>query len=105
MTQQNPPNNQNPTIHETTWFDHANCKNQTHQMFPKEHKDITYITGARNICEHCTVQTECLEYALTFPAADMHGVWANHTSRQLANEQKQRQTKPTQPTLSQLWGN
>lgn len=73
-------------------------------MFPKEHKDITYITGARNICENCTVQTECLEYALEFPPADMHGVWAGMTSRQLANEQKRRGIKPKRPTLSQMWG-
>ena len=102
--EKNPPPTENDAIPETTWFDQANCKNKTHLMFPKEHKDITYITGARQICNNCTVQTECLEYALEFPPADMHGVWAGYTSRQLANEQKQRGIKPKRPTLSQMWG-
>jgi len=90
---------------QTTWFDHANCKHKTHLMFPKEHKDITYITQARQICSECTVQKECLEYALEYPPADMHGVWAGLTSRQLANEQKRRGIKALRPTLSQMWGN
>jgi len=102
--EKNPPPSENDAIPETTWFDQANCKNKTHLMFPKEHKDITYITGARQICANCTVQTECLQYALEFPPADMHGVWAGYTSRQLANEQKQRGIKPKRPTLSQMWG-
>jgi hypothetical protein len=105
MAEHNPPPHQNDDTPETTWFDFANCKNKTHQMFPKEHKDITYITGARQICENCTVTTECLNYALQFPPADMHGVWAGMTSRQLANEQKRRGIKPNRPTLSQMWGN
>jgi hypothetical protein len=84
-------------------MDDANCKNQTHLMFPKEHKDITYIQQARALCEACTVKTECLEYALEYPPADMHGVWAEMTSRQLAAEQKRRGIKPTRPTLSQMW--
>jgi hypothetical protein len=103
--EKNRPPTENDAIPETTWFDHANCKNKTHLMFPKEHKDITYITGARQICANCTVQKECLEYALEYPPADMHGVWAGYTSRQLANEQKRRGIKPKRPTLSQMWGN
>ena len=85
------------------WFELAACKKKTELMFPKEHKDITYIAQARAICKSCTVQKECLEYALEFPAADMHGVWAGLTSRQLAAEQRKRETKPTRPTLAQMW--
>lgn len=91
-------------IQESTWFDFAACKGKTQLMFPKEHKDITYITQARAICKSCPVQKECLEYALEFPPADMHGVWAGMTSRQLAAEQRRRKTKPVRPTLSQMWG-
>jgi hypothetical protein len=104
MAEHNPPQPENTPIHETTWFDQANCKGKTHLMFPKEHKDITYISGARTLCDNCTVQTDCIEYALSFPPADMHGVWAGLTSRQLANEQKRRGIKHTRPTLSQMWG-
>ena len=72
-------------------------------MFPKEHKDITYIQQARTICEECPVKQECLEYALEFPPADMHGVWAGMTSRQIAAEQRRQGIKPVRPTLSQMW--
>lgn len=88
----------------TTWMDNANCKGQTNLMFPQHHKDITYIQQAREICANCEVQKECLEYALEFPAADMHGVWAGLTSRQLGAEQKRRGVRPTRPTLAQMWG-
>ena len=91
-------------IHEITWFDFAACKGKTQLMFPKEHKDITYIAQARAICKSCPVGKECLEYALGFPPADMHGVWSGMTSRQLAAEQRRRGVRPTRPTLSQMWG-
>lgn len=91
-------------IPDSTWFDFASCKGMTQLMFPKEHKDITYIATARAICRDCPVKKECLEYALEFPPADMHGVWAGLTSRQLAAEQRRRGIRPSRPTLSQMWG-
>ena len=90
-------------IHRYAWMSDANCKGKTKSMFPKEHKDITYIAEARALCEECTVSSECLEYALEFPPADLHGVWAAMTPRQLAAEQKRRGIKPVRPTLSQMW--
>lgn len=74
-------------------------------MFPKKHKDITYIQTARQICETCTVKTNCLEYALEYHPVDMHGVWAGLTSRQLAAKQKELGIKPTRPSISQMWEN
>jgi WhiB family redox-sensing transcriptional regulator len=85
------------------WTQHANCKGATHLMFPKAHKDITYIAEARRICNECTVKDYCLDYALTHPAGDMHGVWAGLTPRQLAAEQRRRNIRPTVPTLAQMW--
>ena len=87
-----------------SWMNNASCKGKTYIMFPKEHKDITYIVDARALCAECPVQPQCLEYALEFPAADMHGVWAGLTSRQLAAEQRRRGVRPTRPTLAQMWG-
>lgn len=87
-----------------TWMDLANCKGQTEKMFPKRHKDISYIAGARVLCRGCEVREDCLEYALQFPPADMHGVWAGLTSRQLLEEQRRRGVKATRPTISGLWG-
>ena len=86
------------------WMAFANCKNRTTEMFPQSHKDISYILNARAICSECSVSKHCLEYALEFPAADMHGVWAGYTSRQLAAEQKRRGVGPVRPTLAQMWG-
>lgn len=85
------------------WKELARCKGVTHKMFPAGHKDITYITPAREICAECPVTKECLDYALTFPAGDMHGVWAGMTPRQLAAEQRRRKIRPTKPTLAEMW--
>jgi len=107
-TQKSPNKNGQPDtgldIPRKSWFDLASCKGKTELMFPKQHKDITYIAQARAICKSCPVKKECLEYALEFPPADMHGVWAGLTSRQLAAEQRRRKIKPTRPTLAQMWG-
>lgn len=92
-----------PYIHGSNWMKLANCKGRTLLMFPKEHKDITYIAKARAICKECKVKRPCLEYALQFPPADMHGVWAGLTSRQLAAEQRKRNVRPSKPTLAQMW--
>jgi len=85
------------------WRDDANCKGKTEFMFPKSYKDITYIPYARSLCRGCDVRTECLNYALEFPAADMHGVWAGLTPRQLAAEQRRRGIRAIRPTLAQMW--
>lgn len=86
------------------WMQKAACRGLTHLMFPKEHKDITYIQTAREICASCAVREECLSYALEFPIADMHGIWAGLTSRQLGAEQRRRGLVPVRPTLAQAWG-
>jgi hypothetical protein len=95
--------NNQTDIHTNQWKDHAACKGSTHKMFPREHKDITYIQEARAICNTCTVKPQCLDYALSFPPGDMHGVWAGLTPRQLGAEQKKRKIRPTIPTLAQMW--
>ena len=91
-------------IHEKGWMHFANCKGQTNKMFPKGHKDISYILDARALCSGCFVKEQCLDYALEFPVADMHGIWAGMTSRQLAAEQRRRGITAIRPTLSQMWG-
>ena len=108
LTKQHNKNPKQTTTHTTNvdntqWMQKANCRGQTHHMFPQHHKDITYIQTAKQICSTCTVQTQCLNYALQHPTADMHGVWAGHTPRQLAAKQKQLGIKPTKPTIAQMW--
>ena len=87
---------------EAHWTNKANCKDRGHLMFPKRHKDITYISDARRICRQWEVRAECLQYALSFPAADMHGIWAGLTPRQLAKEQKARGVTPSKPTIAEF---
>lgn len=85
------------------WKDKANCIGLGQHMFPKGHKDISYITKARKICRACEVREECLEEALQYPTTDMHGVWAGLTPRQLMKEQQRRGITPTKPTIAQIW--
>ena len=84
------------------WMAHASCRNQSEKMFPRWHKDISYIPEARALCRSCPVKEPCLTYALEFPPSDMHGVWAGKTPRQLAAEQKKRGICATRPTIAQM---
>lgn len=102
---QKPPKNpqntpETPTEH---WSQQALCAGKTDKMFPKEHKDLSYISEARRMCRQCPVRRECLEYALSFPASDQHGVWAGLTPRQLAAEAQRRGVRPVKFTLAQVW--
>ena len=85
------------------WSDKAACKGSVDKMFPREHKDLSYISDARRMCRSCLVRQDCLEYALSFPASDLHGVWAGLTPRQLAAEANRRGVKPERFTLAQVW--
>ena len=91
-------------LDQSNWMDEAACKGRTDEMFPRSHKDISYIAPARAICDSCPVIVQCKAYALQFPAADMQGVWAKMTSRQLGAEQKRLGITPSKPTLAQMWG-
>ncbi len=96
-----PHNNpQNPTQH---WSQEALCRGKSEKMFPKEHKDLSYISEARRMCRQCDVRKECLDYALSFPPSDLHGVWAGLTPRQLAAEAQRRGVKAEKFTLAQIW--
>ena len=97
----NPP--ENPSEPSKHWSDQALCKDKTDQMFPKEHKDLSYISEARRMCRQCPVRKDCLEYALSFPASDQHGVWAGLTPRQLDSEAKRRGVRVERFTLAQVW--
>lgn len=88
---------------EDSWPTRAACRGRTNEMFPRYHKDISYISTARAICRSCPVTEECLDYALQWPSTDMHGVWAGLTPRQLAAEQQRRQIVTIRPTVAQIW--
>ena len=69
-------------IERKDWFKLAGCKGKTELMFPKQHKDITYIAQARAICKSCPVRRECLKYALEFPSA-ASATWKSDIRSQL----------------------
>lgn len=98
-----PPPTTSTNITTNNWRTHAACKGQTNLMFPKDHKDITYIKPARALCKTCPARQHCLEDALQYPTADMSGVWAGLTPRQLAAEQRRRGITPTKPSIAILW--
>lgn len=85
------------------WSMRAACADKGDKMFPKGHKDLSYITEARRICRSCPVRKDCLEYALSFPTSDLHGVWAGLTPRQLAAEAQRLGVTPEKFTLAQVW--
>ena len=92
-----------PNPNKNHWSTQALCLGRTHKMFPKEHKDLSYVSEARRLCRQCPVRKECLEYALSFPASDQHGVWAGLTPRQLDAEGKRRGVRAEKFTLAQVW--
>ena len=99
----NSPQNPPPETPKYHWSQDALCKGKTDKMFPREHKDLSYISEARRMCRQCPVRKECLDYALSFPASDQHGVWAGLTPRQLDAEAKRRGVRPGKFTLAQVW--
>jgi len=86
------------------WMDRAACKGLTHKMFPAFHNDKNYVKEAREICRGCPVREQCLDYALEFSAAEMHGVWAGMTGNQLAREQRKRGITEFRPTTLSILG-
>jgi WhiB family redox-sensing transcriptional regulator len=58
------------------WMDDALCREIDAELFFPEN---TTPSAARKACALCTVQTECLEYALQRPVM---GVWGGTTEKE-----------------------
>ena len=61
-----------------SWHDRAACaayEEFKHWWFPAE--DTTYGDEPRQICSHCPVRSQCLEYAITLP--ERYGMWGGTT--------------------------
>ncbi len=55
-----------------SWRDHAACKGLPTELF--------FVNGHQpglTVCASCRAAEECLEYALSLPAYDDHGIWGN----------------------------
>ena len=69
-----------------TWRDHAACRGIDPEIFyPVSDEEAD---PAKTICDHCSVRTLCLEYALTFRERD--GVWGGATERERRRMIRQR---------------
>lgn len=63
------------------WMANAACRNHDPELFFPDKDDPTNdVDRARAICRHCTVQADCLTYALAWP--DQHGIAAGLTPTQ-----------------------
>lgn len=67
------------------WHYSAACRGQTDIFFPVVGNVYQSFKQARQICEACPVQTECLDYALSLPHP-WHGVYAGLSPRERMNK-------------------
>jgi WhiB family redox-sensing transcriptional regulator len=63
-----------------TFTTEANCiGTDTEAFFTDDHGAYEHPAMLKRICGECTVQTDCLEYALTH---EVKGYWGNTTDQQ-----------------------
>jgi WhiB family redox-sensing transcriptional regulator len=80
------------------WVEDANCKDApTNLFFPSEEipNPAAYRASAqkaREYCEMCSVQQQCLDYALRNETV---GIWGGMTARQRQKERTRRDMKIT----------
>ena len=60
------------------WMNDAVCRQVDYELFFPEGGGSSVV--ARKVCNNCEVKTECLSYALEFPA--MIGIWGGTTAKQ-----------------------
>ena len=62
------------------WKEHAACAGADQELFfPERTTPAGSVAKARAICATCTVQSECLEYAITNGDG---GIWGNTSRKQ-----------------------
>lgn len=75
-----------PSVDALMWTDDAVCRGiDTELFFPEKGGEAPMIVKrAKEICNSCPVQVECLEFALTIETAgaQRHGVWGGTTARE-----------------------
>ena len=66
---------------DNSWMADANCKGMDPDaFFPTRNDSSTTIGAVLKVCEQCTVQEQCLRWAVYFNERD--GIWGNTTGRQ-----------------------
>lgn len=70
-----------------SWQDLAHCRGADPDLFFPERGASTRT--AKSICRECTVQAECLEYAVT--SGEKFGIWGGMSERERRRIRKERQ--------------
>lgn len=68
------------------WQDYANCKGADPDLFFPERGAST--RAAKAICRECTVQQDCLEFAIT--SSEKFGIWGAMSERERRKIRRQR---------------
>jgi hypothetical protein len=64
---------------DTLWYDQANCIGSDTESFFGETRGATYSPEVKKICNSCTVQNDCLNFAVKYR---VQGYWAGTTEQQ-----------------------
>jgi WhiB family redox-sensing transcriptional regulator len=80
-----------PDHREHEWMLRARCRTlPSQEFFPT---DGVGVDQARKVCAQCSVQVDCLEYALTYHID--HGVWGGASERERRRIQRRRRSETT----------
>ncbi len=69
------------------WQDFANCRGADPDLFFPERGASTRT--AKSICRECTVQDQCLEFAIV--SSEKFGIWGGMSERERRKIRKERQ--------------
>jgi WhiB family transcriptional regulator, redox-sensing transcriptional regulator len=69
-----------PVASDQSWRSEANCRGLGFDLFFPEKGDTPTANQARGVCRGCTVQDECLAYALDVRVEG--GVWGGTSERE-----------------------
>lgn len=73
----------------------AECKKWDPEIFFPPRGDRVLRDLAKRICDHCPLKAACLDYAISVPAKDDHGIWGGATE---AERRRLRAGEPAEPS-------
>lgn len=76
---------------DTTWMRQAACRGLDHDLFfPDQYESYSKCRrGAKQVCDSCPVQPECLHYAMSTPV-ELHGIWGGLSPKERRKLRRQR---------------
>jgi WhiB family redox-sensing transcriptional regulator len=85
---------------DTTWMADANCLGLDPDLFHPHKGEWQKAQAAVAVCAGCEVRTSCLDYALSLPPSQVHGVWGGTTEEERRRVRRQRQRLARQERMS-----